>query len=74
MLALARWQRVAVVALLILPILVIVLLSVPVWMSWPWLQAERRADVLALVEKLTACLRAFVRADRLASGEPERRR
>jgi hypothetical protein len=74
MLALARWQRVAVVALLILPILVIVLLSVPVWMSWPWLHAERRADVLALVEKLTACLRAFVRADRIASGEPGRRR
>lgn len=55
-----RWQRAIIVALLILPLLVIVILSLPVWVSWPWLSQERRTDVLKLVEKVTDTLKAFM--------------
>ncbi|MEV7967172.1 hypothetical protein AB0O34_14480 [Sphaerisporangium sp. NPDC088356] len=55
-----RWQRAVIVALLIVPLLVIILLSFPVWLSWPWLKQDRRTDVLNLVEKVTDALKAFV--------------
>jgi hypothetical protein len=48
------------VALLTVPLLVIIILSFPVWLSWPWLKQERRTDVLNLVEKVTDALKAFV--------------
>ncbi|MFI9577214.1 hypothetical protein ACIG5D_37770 [Microbispora rosea] len=55
-----RWQRAVIVALLTLPLLLIVILSLPVWTFWPWLKQERRTDVLKLAEKLTDTLKTLM--------------
>jgi hypothetical protein len=46
------WQRVLIVALLVLPLLLIVVLSAPAFLSWPFLSEKRRASVLELVRLL----------------------
>jgi hypothetical protein len=46
------WQRVAVAAILVIPLLALVLLSVPAWLTWPFLGAERRATVLDFVDRI----------------------
>jgi hypothetical protein len=45
----AGWQRVAVAACLVIPLVLVVLLMAPAWLSWPFLSDSRRKDVLALV-------------------------
>jgi hypothetical protein len=39
------WQRVAVAAILVIPLLVLVLLSVPAWITWPFLASGRASRV-----------------------------
>ncbi|MFC0861904.1 hypothetical protein ACFHYQ_06310 [Sphaerimonospora cavernae] len=63
-----RVQRAIIVALLTLPLLVIVILSLPVWVTWPWLKQERRTDVLKMVEKVTDTLKALMRANKETPG------
>ena len=46
------WQRVAVAAILVIPLLVLVLLSVPAWITWPFLVTERRTTVLQFVDRI----------------------
>ncbi len=41
----SRGQRVAIVAALAVPLTVIVLLSAPAWVTWPFLPSERRETV-----------------------------
>jgi hypothetical protein len=62
----SRWQRVAITALLVLPLLVIVVLSAPAWAALPFLSEPRRDAVL----KFLACLVDWITAIR-ASGEPK---
>jgi len=48
----SRWQRVLVVAVLVLPLLVIILLSFPVWFFLPFREAGRKF-ILELVCEFT---------------------
>ena len=40
------WHRVAVAAILVIPLLTLILLSLPAWITWPFLSTERRMTVL----------------------------
>jgi hypothetical protein len=46
------WQRVALAAILVLPLIILVLLSVPAWITWPFLAADRRTTVLQFVDRI----------------------
>jgi len=56
------WQRVAVVAILAIPLLAIVLLSVPAWITWPFLGTERRTTVLAFVDRIVELTKALTKS------------
>lgn len=53
------WLRLLVGALLALPLLCIVLLSFPAWVSWPFLPTDRRQTVLSFVDRLTKWAKAI---------------
>jgi hypothetical protein len=46
------WQRVALAAILVLPLIILVLLSVPAWITWPFLAADRKTTVLQFVDRI----------------------
>ncbi len=48
------WQRVALTAILVLPLIVVVLLSMPAWITWPFLAADRRTTVLQFVDRIAS--------------------
>lgn len=56
----SRWQRVAITALLVLPLLLIVLLSAPAWAVLPFLSESRRDTVLKFLGCLTDWIKAIV--------------
>ena len=60
----SRWQRVAITALLVLPLLLIVVLSAPAWAVLPFLSEPRRDTVI----KFLGCLIDWVKA---IPGPPE---
>ena len=55
----ARWQRVFVVALLVLPLLVVVGLSAPGWLVLPLLSEPRRKAVIQLLRCLIDWIKAI---------------
>ena len=46
------WQRVALAAILVLPMLVMILLTAPAWITLPFLAADRRKTVLQLAARI----------------------
>jgi hypothetical protein len=48
------WQRVALAALLVIPLILVVALTLmtPAWLLWPFLPDNRRKDIRALVGQL----------------------
>lgn len=48
----ARWQRVVVTALLVVPLVLVVLLSAPAWLVLPFLSEPRRNAVLQFLGSL----------------------
>lgn len=46
------WQRAALAAILVLPFIVLILLSMPAWITWPFLDADRRTTVLQFVDRI----------------------
>lgn len=46
------WQRVALAAILVLPMLILILLSAPAWVTLPFLAADRRKTVLQLAGRI----------------------
>jgi hypothetical protein len=50
---LLRGARALVVAITMLPVLLVVILSAPAWVVWPWLGEERRESVHRMVDQLT---------------------
>ncbi|MET8047762.1 hypothetical protein ABZU75_09155 [Streptosporangium sp. NPDC005286] len=54
---LSRWQRTLIVAVLVLPMLVIIVLSLPVWLYLPFREAGR-AFILDLVREFTKWIKA----------------
>ena len=55
----SRWQRVAITALLVLPLLLIVLLSAPAWAALPFLSEPRRDAVLKFLGYLIDWIKAI---------------
>jgi hypothetical protein len=53
-----RWQRVVVAAVLVLPLLLVVGLSAPVWLTWPFLSEPRRKAVIQFL----GCLINWIKA------------
>jgi hypothetical protein len=53
-------SRPVLVALSVLPLLVVVLLSAPAWLSWPFLPAGRQQVVLAVLDRLVQWTRVAV--------------
>ncbi|WP_182903539.1 hypothetical protein [Microbispora sp. H10830] len=53
------WLRLLVGALVALPLLCVVLLSFPAWVSWPFLPTDRRQTVLSFVDRLTKWAKAI---------------
>ena len=56
--SLPAWQRAIISATLVIPLLVVVLMSAPVWFLWPFLDAGRRATVLQFLDRLVAWVKA----------------
>jgi hypothetical protein len=46
------------VALFLLPLLAVVLLSAPAWLTWPFLSPQRQEVVLAVLDRLVQWTRA----------------
>lgn len=53
------WQRVAFAAILVIPLLALILLSVPAWITWPFLSTERRNTVLEFVDRIIELTKAL---------------
>jgi len=60
-LPLSRWQRVAITALLVLPLLLVVLLSAPAWLVLPFLSEPRQRAVIRYLECLIDWIKAIAR-------------
>jgi hypothetical protein len=60
-----RWQRTAAAAILVVPLLVLVLLSGPMWLTLPFLGAERRRTALEFVDRLVEWVKALVDREQL---------
>jgi len=55
------WQHAA-AAILVLPLLALVLLSVPAWITWPLLSTERRTTVLEFVDRIVEIAKALTKS------------
>ncbi|MFE5586076.1 hypothetical protein [Kitasatospora sp. NPDC056531] len=53
-------SRPVLVALFVLPLLAVVLLSTPAWLTWPFLPARRQEVVLAVLDRLVRWTRVAV--------------
>jgi hypothetical protein len=48
-----------VAAILVIPLLVLIVLSAPAWITWPFLSTERRATVLGFVDRIVEWAKAL---------------
>jgi hypothetical protein len=55
----SRWQRVAITALLVVPLVLVVGLSAPAWLAWPFLPKESRDAVIEFLGRLIEWVRAI---------------
>jgi hypothetical protein len=55
----ARWQRVVITALLVLPLVLVVGLSAPTWLVLPFLSESRRNTVLQFLGYLIDWIKAI---------------
>ncbi|WP_306863433.1 hypothetical protein [Streptosporangium brasiliense] len=53
----SRWQRTLIVAVLVLPMLMIIMLSLPVWLYLPFREAGR-VFILDLIREFTKWIKA----------------
>jgi hypothetical protein len=58
----SRWQRVAITALLVIPLVLVVVLSAPAWLAWPFLPKGRCDAVLKFLSRLIDWIRAIARS------------
>jgi hypothetical protein len=63
----SRWQRVAITALLVLPVLLIVALSAPAWVALPFLSESRRETVIEFLGCLNDWIKNISEAERSTS-------
>jgi hypothetical protein len=57
-LPLERWQRVVIVTVLVVPLMLVVGLSAPAWLTWPFLSEPRRKAVIQFL----GCLINWIKA------------
>jgi hypothetical protein len=57
-----QWQRVAVIALLVIPLLLLLALSAPGWLAFPFLPPDRQNSMLELVRLALDWIKTAVRA------------
>jgi hypothetical protein len=57
----ARWQRVAVTALLVIPLVLVIGLCAPMWLALPFLPEQRRHTVLQFLRYLIDWVEAIAR-------------
>lgn len=55
----ARWQRVAITALLVVPLVLVIGLSAPMWLALPFLSESRRNTVLQFLGYLIDWIKAI---------------
>jgi hypothetical protein len=55
----ARWQRVVIAALLVVPLIVLLVLSAPGLLAWPFTSEARRTSVLQFVDKVVDWVKAI---------------
>jgi len=55
----SRWSRVLITALLVLPLTLIVVLSAPAWLVWPFLPQSRSEAVLKFLGNLIDWIKAI---------------
>jgi hypothetical protein len=58
----ARWQRVAITALLVVPLVMVVALSAPAWLALPFLSEPRRNGVIQLLSCLVDWVKTIARS------------
>jgi hypothetical protein len=58
----SRWQRVAITALLVLPLVLVVGLSAPAWLVLPFLSEPRRNAVIQFLGCLIDWIKAIARS------------
>jgi hypothetical protein len=56
--SLPAWQRATIAAIVVIPLLVVVVISAPVWLLWPFLDADRRTAVLQFLDRLVVWAKA----------------
>jgi hypothetical protein len=64
----ARWQSSATAVILVIPVLVVVLLSAPAWVAWPFLSADRRTGVLDFLGRLLGWVTVLAGTDHRSGG------
>jgi hypothetical protein len=52
------WPRVALAALLVVPLVLLLLLMTPCWLTWPFLADKRRSDVRAIISTFVDWIKA----------------
>jgi len=56
------WQRVAIAAILVIPVLALILFSMPAWITWPFMSTERRNTVLEFVDRIIDLAKALTKS------------
>jgi hypothetical protein len=56
----ARWQRAVITALLVVPLVLVIGLSAPMWLALPFLSESRRNTVLEFLGCLIDWIKAIV--------------
>ena len=54
-----RWQRVVIVALLVIPLIPVVILSIPSWVTLPFLSTDRRAAVMQFLDRIVEWIKVL---------------
>lgn len=67
---LGRLQRAVIVALLVLPLLLLIVLSSPIWFTQIFTESGRKF-LLDLVDKMADCLKTLAKADESEIETPE---
>jgi hypothetical protein len=66
----SRWQRVAITALLVLPLLLVVLLSAPAWLVLPFLSEPRRKAVIEYLKTLIDWIKEITKIPAEPAAQP----
>ena len=66
----ARWQRVIITALLVLPLTLVAALSAPAWLIFPFLSESRRNTVIHFLGCLVDWTKAIVGPGQVGTGSP----